>query len=152
MVITLDTALSLLHLAQWFTVYSCRLSILRGFSFPYTMYFPPQGNDHQRYFMRNFCPGLFFVIIVMHTMVQGEALLAMPAWALIEYDLAKSMYQGLKRFWASVRHKAAAGQDFLMPPPEVMPKLIRYHTIRSFVLSHMRFVTRGEKCCALQIF
>lgn len=46
-------------------------------------------------------------------------LITKPVWGVLEYDLAAAMYAGLKSYWARVRTRRKAGEEFMTPPPEV---------------------------------
>ena len=53
----------------------------------------------------------------------GHQLVFEPSWAVIEYELAGSLYTGMKQFWNDI--KASGAKDFINPTPEVGS--ISYH-------------------------
>ena len=57
-------------------------------------------------------------------MQTGHQLVFEPSWAVIEYELAGSLYAGMKQFWNDI--KASGAKDFINPTPEVGS--ISYHT------------------------
>ena len=54
----------------------------------------------------------------------GHQLVFEPSWAVIEYELAGSLYTGMKQFWNDI--KASGAKDFINPTPEVGSKSYQY--------------------------
>ena len=63
----------------------------------------------------------------------GHQLVFEPSWAVIEYELAGSLYTGMKQFWNDI--KASGAKDFINPTPEVGS--ISYH-IESMYFYYLR--------------